>query len=80
MPSRVIIVLLSARLMPCEVQEVMKEPMTAADRHDYERAAVLQWPQTWHTISLAENLPLLRPGLTSNTSLRKAIQAGQGGH
>ena len=66
--------------MRWDLQEVMKEPVTAADGHNYERAAILQWLQTGHTISPVENQPLSHPGLTSNTSLRKAIQAWQAGH
>ncbi|CAL8467465.1 g7003 [Coccomyxa elongata] len=55
-------------------QEVMEEPVLAADGFSYERSAILQWLQLGHTTSPMTNQPLEHPGLTSNRALRAAIQ------
>lgn len=56
------------------MQEVMEEPVLAADGYSYERSAILQWLQLGHTTSPMTNQPLEHPGLTSNRALRAAIQ------
>lgn len=56
------------------LQEVMEEPVLAADGFSYERSAILQWLQLGHTTSPMTNEPLQHPGLTSNRALRAAIQ------
>ena len=55
-------------------QEVMEEPVLAADGYSYERSAILQWLQLGHTTSPMTSVPLEHPGLTSNRALRAAIQ------
>ena len=55
-------------------QEVMEEPVLAADGFSYERSAILQWLQLGHTTSPMTNQPLQHPGLTNNRALRAAIQ------
>ena len=62
------------------LQEVMKEPVMAADGYTYEKAAIVEWLKTGHTISPIANEPLSHPGLTSNHGLRKSIQKWQTEH
>ena len=62
--------------LSCEAaeQEVMEEPVLAADGYSYERSAILQWLQLGHTTSPMTSVPLEHPGLTTNRALRAAIQ------
>jgi len=55
-------------------QTVMREPVTAADGVTYERAAILNWLQTGHTVSPVTGSPLAHPGLKPNAALADAIR------
>lgn len=53
-------------------QEVMSEPVMAADGYTYESSAISQWLQA-HTTSPMTNDPLPNTHLTPNHALRSAI-------
>ena len=54
-------------------QTVMREPVVAADGVTYERAAILHWLSTGHTVSPVTGRPLAHPGLSPNRALADAI-------
>jgi hypothetical protein len=54
-------------------REVMTDPVTAADGHTYDRAAILRWFLTRGRTSPLTGLSLLATTLTSNLRLRKEI-------
>ena len=55
-------------------QEMMENPVVAADGHTYERAAIVQWLQG-HRTSPLTNERLKHDTLTDNFALKKAIVA-----
>ena len=55
-------------------QTVMREPVIAADGVTYERAAILHWLQSGHTVSPVTGAPLAHPGLKPNEALAAAIR------
>lgn len=54
-------------------QEVMKDPVIAADGFSYERKSIERWFEMGHTTSPVTNKNLEHLFLTTNHSLRKAI-------
>jgi hypothetical protein len=54
-------------------QEVMKDPVIAADGFSYERTSIERWFEMGHTTSPVTNKHLEHLFLTTNHSLRKAI-------
>jgi hypothetical protein len=58
-------------------QELMQDPVVAADGHSYERAAIQQWLDAGHRTSPMTNLRLPHRQLTPNHSLRSAAQEWQ---
>ena len=60
------------------MQEVFEDPVIAADGYTYERAPMLKWLQTGHTVSPMTNEQLAHPGLTPNHALRSAVRQWQG--
>ncbi len=59
-------------------QEVMKEPVMAADGHSYEKAAITKWLSE-HNTSPLTNEVLPHKGLTPNHALRSAIEEYRNG-
>ena len=59
-------------------QEVFEDPVIAADGYTYERAPMLGWLQSGHTVSPMTNEQLAHPGLTPNHALRSAVRQWQG--
>ncbi|XP_067301234.1 WD repeat, SAM and U-box domain-containing protein 1-like isoform X2 [Pseudorasbora parva] len=55
-------------------RELMKDPVLAADGYSYEREAIESWINTPNRSSPMTNLPLQTTILTSNRSLKMAIQ------
>lgn len=58
------------------VQDVMVDPVFAADGYTYEREAIAGWLQ-YHDTSPMTNLPLSNMSLTPNLALRSAIKDWQ---
>ena len=54
-------------------QDIMENPVIAADGHSYEEAAILQWLKTGHKTSPLTNIKLNHAALTPNFALKKAI-------
>lgn len=54
-------------------QEVMFDPVMAADGFCYEAAAIRRWLQDGHRSSPMTNAPLRSPDLIRNHALRSAI-------
>ena len=54
-------------------QEVMFDPVMAADGFCYEAAAIRRWLQDGHRTSPMTNAPLRSPDLIRNHALRSAI-------
>jgi hypothetical protein len=61
------------------VQDVMEEPVFAADGYSYEREAISGWIES-HSTSPMTNLPLAHTNLTPNLTLRSAIKEWQERH
>eukprot|EP00879_Flechtneria_rotunda_P018522 GHRR01019435.1.p1 GENE.GHRR01019435.1~~GHRR01019435.1.p1 ORF type:complete len:420 (+),score=137.92 GHRR01019435.1:571-1830(+) len=57
-------------------QDVMDDPVFAADGYTYERVAIAGWIEH-HDTSPMTNLPLAHTGLTPNLALRSAIKEWQ---
>lgn len=57
-------------------QDVMDDPVFAADGYTYEREAIAGWTMH-HSTSPMTNLPLAHTGLTPNLGLRSAIREWQ---
>jgi hypothetical protein len=55
------------------LQDIMMDPVIAADGQTYERAQIVQWLRRKQTSPLT-NLPLSDRGLIPNDSLRAAIK------
>ena len=55
------------------MQEFFKDPVTAADGYNYEHYAITDWLSK-HDTSPMTNLPLSHRKLTSNASLKAAMQ------
>jgi hypothetical protein len=58
------------------LQDVMDDPVFAADGYTYEREAIAGWI-AHHSTSPMTNLPLAHSGLTANLGLRSAIREWQ---
>eukprot|EP00931_Biecheleriopsis_adriatica_P012430 TRINITY_DN113570_c0_g1_i1.p1 TRINITY_DN113570_c0_g1~~TRINITY_DN113570_c0_g1_i1.p1 ORF type:complete len:148 (+),score=17.55 TRINITY_DN113570_c0_g1_i1:65-508(+) len=56
------------------MQEVMEDPVVAADGSSYERRAIEQWLQSGRSTSPLTNLPLSHHTLIPNNALRSLIQ------
>ncbi|CAJ1357393.1 unnamed protein product [Effrenium voratum] len=56
------------------MQDVMEDPVVAADGASYERRAIEQWLSNGHCTSPLTNLPLSHEILLPNNNLRSAIQ------
>jgi len=54
-------------------QEIMEDPVVAADGHTYERQAIQTWLQR-RVSSPLTNAPMGHRGVTPNENLRKLIQ------
>lgn len=57
-------------------QDVMIDPVFAADGYTYEREAIAGWIE-YHNTSPMTNLHLAHTGLTPNLALRSAIRDWQ---
>ena len=53
-------------------QQVMRDPVTAADGHTYERGAIVHWMHA-SSISPVTHQPLPNKQLTSNAQARSAL-------
>ncbi len=54
------------------LQQVMKDPVTAADGHTYERGAIVHWMHA-NSISPVTHQPLHNKHLTPNTQIKIAL-------
>ena len=64
----------TAKAFCCPVtQSIMRDPVTAADGHSYERASIARWFSQGKTTSPVTNLRLTSLALVPNHALRAAI-------
>lgn len=56
------------------LQEIMRDPLVAADGYTYEAVALRKWLESSHHTSPMTNLKLEHYDLVPNHSLRTAIQ------